>query len=141
MNRKLHARITIEAAIVFPVIMMVVVSFIYMALYTHDILTIKSYAYGLGVKNITNNSSDFICNVRKQGKKVPLLVLKTEWDCDDKGTYYEILIDTKNTSSKWMKDFIGTTLTQKRVVIEKSMSTEIMYGYRAVRDELIDKKK
>lgn len=139
MNRKLHARITIETAIVFPVIMMVVVSFIYMILYTHDILTIKSYAYGLGVKNITNDASNFKSNIKKQGKNVPLLVLNTEWDCNDKGTYYEIVIDSKDKTSKWMKEFIDTISTKKRVVIEKSMSSEMMYGYRAVRDEMIDK--
>ena len=45
---KLKGEITIETAIVFPIVMLMVLLLIYFSMFLHDIVKMKSYAYGAG---------------------------------------------------------------------------------------------
>ena len=47
-GNKLKGEITIETAIVFPIVMLMVLLLIYFSMFLHDIVKMKSYAYGAG---------------------------------------------------------------------------------------------
>ena len=47
-GNKLKGEITIETAIVFPIVMLMVLLLIYFSMFLHDIVKMTCYAYGAG---------------------------------------------------------------------------------------------
>ena len=55
LKKRLSGQMTVEASLVIPIVMMVVASFLYFSLYIHDIITVRSFAYSIGNRNIFKN--------------------------------------------------------------------------------------
>ena len=65
-GNKLKGEITIETAIVFPIVMLMVLLLIYFSMFLHDIVKMKSYAYGAGCTYAEMEFKDFESNVEKK---------------------------------------------------------------------------
>lgn len=137
MKNKLSGQITIEVSIVFPIVMMIVVSLIWVSFYINDVITIRSFAYSAGIQNVQKDFGEFEAAVKTKMKKVPTFILKTKVSCKEEQTCFKISV--KSDSSKqirWMKNIMGNNRYAQTIKIEKSMPKEILYGYRTICDEL-----
>lgn len=141
MKKKLLGEITIEVSIVFPLIMMLVVSLVYFSFYIHDVMTIKSFAYSVGIQNAQKEIETFKKEVRKRENKIPVFVLKTNILCSEKNTYFQIDIDSQsNRHVGWLEKIIGYDKNSQSIKIEKKISGEVLYGCRAACDALKESK-
>ncbi|MFQ9516300.1 MAG: TadE family protein [Eubacterium sp.] len=137
MKRQFSGQITVEISIVFPIVMMVTASLIYFSLYVHDVTTIKSFTYSAGIENMEKDSDCFKMTVKEEIKKIPTFILKSEIWCEDQNTCFNIKI--KSNSSKyirWLENLTGSDQNNQTIRIEKKISKEILYGCRAICDQL-----
>ena len=75
-GNKLKGEITIETAIVFPIVMLMVLLLIYFSMFLHDIVKMKSYAYGAGCTYAEMEFKDFESNVEKKFSQYHCLLQK-----------------------------------------------------------------
>lgn len=133
MKKKLRGEITVEAAIVIPILILVVISLIYFALYVHDILVLKSYAYSAGIENINYKLDDFSNNVKTKINKAPALIITPKVKCYKKNDNYFIEIIGINTSKIRILDNLITGESMK-IKIQKSIERDSMYIVRGIID-------
>ena len=81
-GNKLKGEITIETAIVFPIVMLMVLLLIYFSMFLHDIVKMKSYAYVAGCTYAEMEFKDFESNVEKKFQSIPLFITKVSAKCD-----------------------------------------------------------
>lgn len=118
-----QGQISVEAAIIVPIILIVIASLIYMAFYAHDIVSIRSGAYSLMMENTGNREwmpSSFVIKPK---------VIKTETTNQRKVNL--------SMSSKGNVNFINKIIQQKNnesLTVQKTMSPEILYAVRALLD-------
>lgn len=137
MKRKLLGEITIEVSIVFPLIMMIVASFVYFSFYIHDVMTIKSLTYSAGIQNVQEDIDSFEKEVKKRVNQMPVFVLNTDILSSEKSTYFQVDIDSQsNRHIGWLEKIIGYDKSSQSIKIEKKISREILYGCRAACDAL-----
>lgn len=142
MRKSLSGNITIETSIVFPIVIMIIASLIYFSFYIHDVITIKSFSYSAGVQNIEKDFDSFEKSVQEKIVCAPLFVLKADVSCSKGGTYYNIYIKSdSNGYIKWLEGLMGSNSYYQTIKVEKKISKEILYGYRAICDEFKEKTK
>lgn len=136
-NRKKAGQITVETAIVLPIVMVVIAFLITISLYVYDVVTIKSFVYSLGVENEEKDFDTFERNMREGIQKIPVFIIKPSISCRNKSTYFQINI-TAEESRKFGRPgiFSDRFIYEQTIKIEKKMSKENLYGYRAIRDSL-----
>ena len=83
-GNKLKGEITIETAIVFPIVMLMVLLLIYFSMFLHDIVKMKSYAYGARCTYAEMEFKDFESNVEKKFQSIPLFITKVSAKCGEK---------------------------------------------------------
>lgn len=137
MKRRMSGEVTVEMAIVFPIIVMILWSLIYVLLYIHDVATIKCFAYSQGIQCADESIGKLKNNINQNIDNIKFYVVKTSCKCKDRGSYFEIETKVESVNSpRWLKAIIGNERLVKKIKIEKEMSKEILYGYRAVSDIL-----
>lgn len=137
MKKRMSGQVTVEMAIVFPIIVMILWSLIYVLLYVHDVATIKCFAYSQGIQCADESLGKVKSNVKENIDEIKFYVVKTSCNCKDRGSYFEIEIKVEGINTPtWLKAIIGNERLVKKIKIEKNMSKEILYGYRAVSDIL-----
>ena len=142
MKKRLSGQMTVEVSLVLPIVMMVVVSLLHISLFVHDVITIKSFAYSIGNRNIRKEIDEFESNIKTDFKRVPLFVMKASVSLDNEQSFYKMKILAKsNIYTQWIENIINVDSMNQEVQIPKNMETEIFYAYRAVSDELGDKMK
>lgn len=141
MKKKCSGQITVEAAIITPIIMMVIASLMYFTFYTHDVVKIKGYAYSVGNKYVGKGYEEFEKNVKQQLKETPLFLMKSDIACTKGNGNYEIqiLLETQKKIS-WMEELLKIDDSIYKIKFEKDMDSEILYIGRAICDELKNKK-
>lgn len=118
-------QISVEVAIIVPIAIFVVASFIYMSFYAHDVISIRSGAYSMAVGEEKNN-----------GVMPALFVVSPE------------IVKTENTiqnkisihmGSKGNTNFINGIIHRKKeeiLTVQKTMNTEVLYISRALLDTM-----
>jgi hypothetical protein len=120
-------QLSVEAAIVVPIVMLVVASLIFMSFYAHDIVSIKSGMYDMAIDDTRG---------RNLYPKLFLMRTKAEKNKGKETTTIEI--------SAWKKGSAGIFNSIaypddcKQLVIQKAMDTEILYVCRGAMD-IVDK--
>lgn len=141
MKKKLSGQITIETSIVFPIVMMIVASLIFISFYIHDVTTIKSFMYSAGIQNIEKDFDEFERQIKAKTQKIPIFIIKPQITCKEKNSHYEIIVNGNyNNQIKWLKNIMASNKIIQTIKVEKNMSGEIMYGLRAVSDELMERR-
>ena len=116
-------QITIEASIIVPLVMIVIVSLIYMAFYAHDIISIRSGVYSMALEDENNKGVMPSLFVMKPG------IIKT-------GTINETKIRI-NMAGKGNVTYIRKIIEHKEdelLTVQKMMDKEILYKGRALLD-------
>ena len=122
-NTAQSGQISVEASIIVPVIMIVTASFIYMAFYAHDIISIRSGAYGMAVEYDNSNAlmpALFVINPK---------ITKTE---NSNRNIINIAMDSDGNTN-----FINNIIhrkTDETLTVQKTMNCEILYAIRALLD-------
>ena len=75
-GNKLKGEITIETAIVFPIVMLMVLLLIYFSMFLHDIVKMKSYAYGAGCTYAEMEFKDFESMLKRSFSQYHCLLQK-----------------------------------------------------------------
>ena len=116
-------QITIEASIIVPMIILIITALIYMTLYAHDIISIRSSAYGLGVEEVEKNT-----------KMAGLFVIKSKIVETVSKSYVKINMDMENKkNTNFIKNIIYCE-NQESITVQKTMNTEVLYSARALMD-------
>lgn len=116
-------QISVEASMIVPIVLMVVASLVYMTLYTHDIISVRSGAYTCAVEENENN-------VRMPG----LFVVRPQ--IVKKSTANQVNINIGITD-KGNTNFIKKVIYDKSnesLKVQKTMDSEILYAGRALLD-------
>lgn len=133
MKKKISGEVTVEAAIVVPLILLIVISLIYFAFCIHDILIIRSYAYSAGIESSACDLEDFSDNVKLKISKAPSLMITPIIECYQKNEGYFIEIKGVNSNAiKIYNNLIEGINIKLR--IEKSIDRKEMYMIRSVID-------
>ena len=117
-GNKLKGEITIETAIVFPIVMLMVLLLIYFSMFLHDIVKMKS-------------------NVEKKFQSIPLFITKVSAKCGESTNHYKITLQYTSISNiKWMEEFINKGNNSYEINVEKRMSRKIFGITSAIRDNV-----
>ncbi len=135
MNKKNSGQITLEVAIAFPIIMIIVVSLIYLTFYIHDIVTAESHLYEVGVENSGESFENFESALANKAKKLPTFLLEVKTECSEKGGYYSVDIVMSDGGAVWPGRFLLDTDRTRNIQIEKKMSGKTLYEIRAACDQ------
>lgn len=133
MKKKIRGEVTLEAAIVVPVLILVVISLLYFAFYVHDLLVLKSYAYSAGVEKVGCTLEEFSNDVKLKVGKAPVLIMSPVVDCYKENDDYVIEIKGRNTSTLKMLNNIMENETIE-IKIQQSIKRDNMYAIRSVLD-------
>lgn len=137
-NRRVPAQITIETAIVMPIVIMVITGFLYMSLYIHDVIAIKSSLYRVGIESVDKEFSEFQDKVNNKEIKIPLFVLKVHVSCEEERDKYIIEANVKSESNiKWMNNVANAVSNTYEIKVEKNMSRETLYVVGAIKKEIL----
>lgn len=118
-------QITIEASIIVPMIILIITALIYMTLYAHDIISIRSSAYGLGVEEGEKNT-----------KMAGLFVIKPKIIETVSKSYIKINMDMENKeNTNFIKNMIYGK-NQESITVQKTMDTEVLFSARALLDTI-----
>lgn len=116
-------QITLEASIVVPLIIMIVAFFIYMALYIHDVIAIRSRAYGIGIEYAIGDSEKVKENIERY-----LFIVHPTVTINEELNSYRIKISyAANGNRNCINKIIGEKETDT-ISIQKTMPREILYS-------------
>lgn len=136
MRYRYSGQITLETAIVMPIIMIVVATFMCIALYIHDVVTIKSYGYSLAMEYRDCSFEEFTKNIKSQITKAPLFVTGTDVKVLNKSGQYKVCVYPKNKDKTGRLSMFFEKDKSITVSIEKKLNIEAMYAVRAIYDKL-----
>lgn len=133
MKSKISAQISLEAAIVLPIVMIIIAAMLSISMYIHDVIVIKSYGYSLITENRDKSFYEFKRASDIKLNKMPLFVTKIKTEVKSDKSYYQITVWSDNKSSiKWL-DIMFDEEDKKRVIRgEKSISKELMRAVKAI---------
>lgn len=133
--KKLKAEITVETAIVLTIIMVIICSFLYMVLYLHDIVALKSFAYSGMIDGADKEYSQFCQCVKNKINGSPLFVLKkTESYSEDINAYYTNIKEQGISQMPLIGDVLEVLVGNQEIKVVKKMPIDKMYLYKAIKD-------
>lgn len=136
MKYKYSGQISLETAIVMPIIMVVVATFMSIALYMHDVITIKSYGYSLAMEFRDYDFEYFAKNINNKIIKAPLFVMGMNVKCLNESGEYIVVIHSENKESMgWLSVFFKNS-KDITINIEKKLNTEIIYAAGTIYDKI-----
>ena len=122
-------QISIEAAIVVPIVLLIVASLIYMSLYSHDIISMRSGAYIIAIDDKDNNS------------KMPgLFVMSPKIVKKNMGIHTKINI---HIDSQGNTNFINKVIHNKKdetLTVQNTMNSDAVYAAIALMDTAKEEK-
>lgn len=133
--RKDRAELTVETAIVFTVIMVLICSMIYFGLYLHDKVAIKSYAYSGLVEGA--NKEEEKCKEVVQNKilRAPTFVIRPRPSVTSDFNRYRCDVTEKEYSKMTFLDKIFSFVTGgQQIEVVRKMPIDKMYLFKAIKD-------
>lgn len=116
-------QISVEASIIVPIVITVMASLIYMAFYSHDLVSVRSGAYSASIENESG-----------QNLFPALFVVKPQLIKTEKLNQIELKL---NIGTKGNTNFINKIILSKEdesIRVQKTMNPEILYAARALTD-------
>lgn len=136
MKNKFSGQVTLETAIIMPIVMIIVVTFVYISFYIHDVVSIKSYGYSLAMEYRDSSLKDFTEHICNGLTRTPLFIMKINAKCLEENDVYKVVI---YSISKEKTGWIGLFFDKSEpltVKVEKKINTDIIYASRAIFDKL-----
>lgn len=137
-NRQEEAQLTIETALVFPIVLLILSGLFYMIMYVHDIVEVRSGAYRIGMEYSFGNISER--DVENSIKGLPLFVVIPEIKVSKALDNYEISVDLQGKGNVNMINMIVNSGDRQVIHIPQRISKEVMYGSKVLLEELESKR-
>ena len=132
-KEKMSGEITLEAAIVMPIILSLIITVICFVLYFRDGLVLESCVYGTASEDIGDNYDVFQQSVLESVGKEQLYVLEPKIQFHKGLESYKISIEGRLKVKIWgMNNLIDAVYRPTSITIEKNMSTKILYIARTI---------
>ena len=132
---KERAEVTIETAIVFTIIMVLICSMLYFGLYLHDKVAIKSYAYAGLVEAADKDESKCKELVQSKVSKAPTFVIRPSASVSgDFNKYSCDVSENKHSAMNFLDNFFTFTTDNQEVEVVRKMPIDKMYLFKAIKD-------
>lgn len=126
------AQITLEMSIVFPLIMMVIASLIFVTLYLHDVAVLDSYTYS-GMVEAWCKDKEVQKEIERKTNKASLFLLNPTVSINEGIDNYSVkVLASGNSQIKWMSKFLKNFTYKKEMKVVKRISIEKMYVYKSI---------
>lgn len=137
-TKQFGANITLEAAIIVPIVMLVVAGMIYVTMYVHDVIVLRSKAYEVGIEySLTNESKD---KTLSKLREVSLFVVNPKVEICEQMESYVIKISLVGKGDANIIYTIVNSGKEQKIYVPKKMSREILYGSKVLIEELEERK-
>ena len=135
MLKKEKAEVTIETAIIFTIIMILICSMIYFSLFLHDKVAVKSYAYSGLVESADKDESKCKELVQSKVSKTPLFVVKPSVSVSGDINKYECnLAEREQSTMNFLDKIVNFTIGKQTVEVVRKMPIDKMYLFKAIKD-------
>ena len=129
------AEVTVETAIVFTVILILICSMVYFSLYLHDLVTIKAYSYSGLVEGADKDQNECQKIINSKMQKTPLFVTIPDASVSGDINKYVCLISEKeNGGISFLDKILPTIVGSREVEIIRKMPVDKMYLFKALKD-------
>ena len=128
---RLKGEISLEAAIVVPVVLLVIASSVYITLFMHDGISVEAMSYGYAVK-ANAEQSDPGEYISKHIDGSGWYVLNNNVKVYEGVSKTELLINSKSKLADVMAKLMN--IDNKRINVEKIIDSQTMYLIRAMMD-------
>ena len=133
--KKSKAEITIETAIVFTIIMFLICSMIYLSLFLHDKVALKSYAYSGLVEGADKDEGKSEELVRTKINKAPVFVVRPSISFDaDINKYKCDISERENTAMSFLDRIMTFSAGKQEVEVVRKMPIDKMYLFKSIKD-------
>lgn len=116
-----NGMITVEASIVVPIVMLTIASFVFMAFWVHDIVSVRSGSYALAVG-------------QEKGVIPSLFVIRPKIVKTETVDMTKVTIMTEKKGNTTFLGYLINKNKKEVLTVQKSMNTEILYAGRAIMD-------
>ena len=137
MKKTLSGQITVEAAIVVPVMIMALISVISLGMYIRDAVVIKSVGYRVATDFEKEDMDSCVKEIKSGLKNASLFI--SGYSIEEKNSFGKstIIINMKNNSKiLWLNKLINFGKNNISIDSEQPISREFMYATEAIVDEL-----
>ena len=135
MVRKERGEVTIETAIVFTVIMILICSMVYFSLYLHDKVAIKSYAYSGLVEGADKDDTKCQELIQTKMGRAPVFVIRPTVTFDSDINKYKCDVSEREHSAmNFLDKIFSFTMGKQEVEVVRKMPTDKMYLFKAIKD-------
>ena len=129
------AEVTVETAIVFTIILVLICSMVYFSLYLHDIVTIKAYTYSGLVEAADKDQDECQKITYSKLKKTPVFVtIPTANVSGDINKFICKISEKENGGIKYLNKILPTIVGNQEVEVIRKMPIDKMYLFKAVKD-------
>ena len=129
------AEVTVETAIVFSIILVLIYSMVYFGLYLHDIVTIKAYTYSGLVEGADKDQDECQKLVYSKLKKAPVFVtIPTASVSGDINKYECMVTEKENGGIKNLNKILPAIVGSQEVEVIRKMPIDKMYLFKAIKD-------
>ncbi len=133
--KKERAEITIETAIVFTIIMILICSMIYFSLFLHDKVAVKAYAYSGLVEGADKDESKCKNIVRATIEKTPTFIIRPSVSIDgDINKYTCKVSENEQSTMRFLNKVINPSIGKQEVEVVRKMPIDKMYLFKAIKD-------
>ncbi len=134
-TNKERAELTIETAIVFTIIMLIICSMIYFSLYLHDKVAIKSYAYSGLIESADKEESKVKTIINNKIKRAPLFVIRPSVSFSGDFNKYKCDISEKeHRSMSFINKILSLTVGNQHIEAVRKMPIDKMHLFKAIKD-------
>ncbi len=135
MVKKGRGEVTIETAIVFTVIMILICSMVYFSLYLHDKVAIKSYVYSGLVEGADKDDDKCKELVQTKMRRAPVFVIRPKVSFGSDFNKYQCNIsETEHSAMKFLDKVFSFTIGKQEVEVVRKMPIDKMYLFKAIKD-------
>ena len=133
--KKEKSEVTVETAIVFTVIMILICSMIYLGLFLHDKVAINSYAYSGLVEGADKDESECSKSVQSKVVKTPTFVIKPTARVSSDFNKYTCSIEEREQSSMvFLNNIFTNAMGNQTVDVVRKMPTDKMHLFKTIKD-------
>lgn len=137
MKKKVSGQITLETAIVMPVMMFIIAGLICVVLYCHDALVINAYVYGTANEHINEGFEALQTALEKTENSAPLFIIRPEIKAEQGLDCIHIEIQAKSPGRKnGIGQIVSKSYQPRQITIEQNMSSEIIYISQTILNQI-----
>ena len=133
--RKTRAEVTVETAIVFTVILVLIGSMVYFSLYLHDIVTVRAYTYSGLVEGADKDQDKCQELLYSKMKKAPLFVTFPSASISgDINKYKCSVLEKEQRRINFLDKLLPSIVGEQDVEVVRKMPIDKMYLFKVIKD-------